>query len=68
MWGAITAYMVAKPMAEKLDDHSKIMMAANMITLEGALHLKKGTNPRIVSDILSNRLAPKARAELADSN
>ena len=68
MWGAITAYMVAKPMAEKLDDHSKIMMAANMITLEGALHLKKGTNPRIVSDILSNRLAPKARAELAENN
>ena len=36
-----------------------------MLIKEGVLLVKANTNPRVIADRLSTRLAPKARAELA---
>ena len=65
MWGAIFAYLLFKPIAEKLDTFSKTDLEINMLIKEGMLLVKANTNPRIISDRLSTRLAPSARAELA---
>ena len=67
MWGAIFAYVVFKPFAEKLDLFSKTDLQAGMLIKEGMLLVKANTNPRVIADRLSTRLAPKARAELAAS-
>ena len=65
MWGAIYAYVFFKPFAEKLDILSKIDLQAGMLIKEGVLLVKANTNPRVIADRLSTRLAAKARAELA---
>jgi chemotaxis protein MotA len=65
MWGAIFAYVLFKPFAEKLDLFSKTDLEAGMLIKEGMLLVKANTNPRVIADRLSTRLAPKARAELA---
>ena len=67
MWGAIFAYVVFKPFAEKLDLFSKTDLQAGMLIKEGMLLVKSNTNPRVIADRLSTRLAPKAREELAAS-
>lgn len=67
MWGAIFAYIFFKPFAEKLDIFSKTDLQAGMLIKEGMLLVKANTNPRVIADRLSTRLAPKARAELAAS-
>ncbi len=65
MWGAIVAYVVCKPWAEKLEGYSKTDVQTNQLILEGALLIKSNTNPRLIADRLSSRLAPKARQEMA---
>jgi chemotaxis protein MotA len=65
MWGAIVAYCLCKPWAEKLDHYSKSDAQTSMLIKEGVLLIKGNTNPRVIADRLSSRLAPKARAELA---
>lgn len=65
MWGAIFAYVLFKPYAEKIDSFSKNDLQACMLIKEGVLMVKDNTNPRVIADRLSTRLAPKARAELA---
>ena len=65
MWGAIYAYVIFKPFAEKLDILSKTDLQAGMLIKEGVLLVKANTNPRVIADRLSTRLAAKARAELA---
>ena len=65
MWGAIIAYCLCKPWAEKLDHYSKSDAQTSMLIKEGVLLIKANTNPRVIADRLSSRLAPKARAELA---
>ena len=67
MWGAIFAYVLFKPFAEKLDIFSKVDLEAGMLIKEGMLLVKANTNPRVIADRLSTRLAPNARAELAAS-
>lgn len=67
MWGAIYAYVFFKPCAEKLDIFSKVDLEAGMLIKEGMLLVKANTNPRVIADRLSTRLAPNARAELAAS-
>ena len=68
MWGAMIAYVLCKPWAEKLEGYSKIDVQTNQLILEGALLIKANTNPRLIADRLSSRLAPKARAEMAENN
>ena len=65
MWGAIYAYVLFKPCAEKIDILSKADLQTGMLIKEGMLLVKANTNPRVIADRLSTRLAPKARAELA---
>ena len=68
MWGAMIAYVLCKPWAEKLEGYSKTDVQTNQIIVEGALLIKANTNPRLIADRLSSRLAPKARAEMAENN
>jgi len=68
MWGAMIAYTLCKPWAEKLEGYSKIDVQTNQLILEGALLIKANTNPRLIADRLSSRLAPKARAEMAEND
>lgn len=65
MWGAIIAYTICKPWAEKLEGYSATDVQTNQLIVEGALLIKANTNPRLIADRLSSRLAPKARAEMA---
>ncbi len=67
MWGAIFAYLIFKPIAEKLDTFSKTDLEVNMLIKEGVLLVKANTNPRVIADRLSTRLAPAARKELAEA-
>ena len=67
MWGAIFAYLLFKPVAEKLDTFSKTDLEVNMLIKEGMLLVKANTNPRVIADRLSTRLAPAARKELAEA-
>ena len=67
MWGAMIAYVLCKPWAEKLEGYSKTDVQTNQLILEGALLIKANTNPRLIADRLSSRLAPKARAEMAEN-
>ena len=67
MWGAIFAYLLFKPIAEKLDGFSKVDLQTNMLIKEGMLLVKANTNPRVISDRLSTRLAPGARKELVEA-
>ncbi len=68
MWGALVAYTLAKPWAEKLEGYSKGDVQTKQLIVEGALLIKANTNPRLIADRLSSRLAPKARAEMAENN
>ena len=68
MWGAIIAYTLCKPWAEKLEGYSARDVQTNQLIVEGALLIKANTNPRLIADRLSSRLAPKARAEMASNN
>ena len=68
MWGAIIAYTICKPWAEKLEGYSAKDVQTNQLIVEGALLIKANTNPRLIADRLSSRLAPKARAEMAANN
>ena len=65
LWGAVVAYVIAKPWAEKLEGYSKTDMLINQLILEGCLLIKSNTNPRLIADRLSSRLATKAREEMA---
>ena len=58
--GAIIAYTVCKPWAEKLEGYSAKNVQTNQLIVEGALLIKANTNPRLIADQLSSRLAPKA--------
>ena len=53
MWGAIFAYVIFKPFAEKLDLFSKTDLQAGMLIQEGMLLVKANTNPRVIADRLS---------------
>ncbi len=68
LWGAVVAYVICKPWAEKLEGYSKTDMLINQLILEGCLLIKSNTNPRLIADRLSSRLAAKAREEMAQNN
>lgn len=68
LWGAVVAYVICKPWAEKLEGYSKSDMLINQLILEGCLLIKANTNPRLIADRLSSRLATKAREEMAQNN
>ena len=67
MYGAIVANVLAKPISEKLAALSEREQANNQLIMQALEEIQKGTNPRIIADILASRLPPKVRAELADA-
>ncbi len=67
MYGAIIANVLAKPVSEKLAALSAAEQANNALIMQALEELQKGTNPRVISDILASRLPPKVRAELAEA-
>ena len=67
MYGAIVANVLAKPVSEKLAALSEREQANNQLIMQALEEIQKGTNPRVISDILASRLPPKVRAELADA-
>ena len=67
MYGAIVANVLAKPISEKLAALSASEQLNNELIMEALEEIIKGTNPRVVSDILASRLPPKIRAELVDA-
>ena len=67
MYGAIVANVLAKPVSEKLGALSEREQANNQLIMQALDEIQKGTNPRVISDILASRLPPKVRAELADA-
>ena len=68
LWGAFVSYVICKPWAEKLEGYSKTDMLINQLILEGSLLIKANTNPRLIADRLSSRLATKAREEMAQNS
>ena len=67
MYGAIVANVLAKPISEKLAALSASEQLNNELIMEALEEIIKGTNPRVVSDILASRLPPKIRAELVEA-
>ena len=65
MYGAIVANVLAKPISEKLQALSEAEQLNNELIMQGLEEMQKGTNPRVMSDLLASRLPPKVRAELA---
>ena len=67
MYGAIVANVLAKPISEKLQALSEAEQLNNELIMQALEEMQKGTNPRVISDVLASRLPPKVRAELADA-
>ena len=63
LYGALTANLVALPMAEKLGLRSKEEMLLKMIVLKGVLSIQAGDNPRIVEQKLKTFLPHRLRGE-----
>jgi chemotaxis protein MotA len=68
MYGAILANVVCLPISMKLTNQSDIEAANCELIIEGTLFIQSGGNPRVLSDLLSSFVAPKARAKLAEAN
>jgi chemotaxis protein MotA len=66
LWGMIVGYCLCKPWAKKIEGYSSSDVEISNLILEGALLIKAGTNPRVIEERLSSRLAPKMRLEMTD--
>ena len=67
MYGAIIANVLAKPVSEKLAAYSQAEQLNNDLIMQAVDEIAKGTNPRVISDVLASRLPPKIRAELVEA-
>ncbi len=61
MYGAIMAFVVCGPIAEKLGLRSKEEAAKMVVVIEGIQSIVKGQNASIIQEKLEARLAPKER-------
>ena len=61
-------HSLCKPWAEKLEGYSATDVQTNQLIVEGALLIKGEYESRLIADRLSSRLAPKARAEMAENS
>jgi chemotaxis protein MotA len=68
MYGAILANVICLPISMKLTNQSDIEAANCELIIEGTIFIQGGGNPRVLSDLLSSFVAPKARAKLAEAN
>ena len=63
MYGAVIAFLVCGPIAEKLALRSKEETARMVVIIEGVQAIVRGQNARIIQEKLEARLAPKERDE-----
>lgn len=61
LYGALIAFVVCGPIAEKLDSRTKEESMAMEVVLEGYVSIAKGDNPMIIREKLNGYLAPKDR-------
>ena len=61
LYGAILAFLICGPIAEKLDRHGAEESANMAVIVDGVDSLVKGHNAVVIKDKLQARLAPKLR-------
>ncbi len=61
LYGALIAFVVCGPIAEKLDSRTKEESLAMEIALEGYVRIAKGDNPMIIREKLNSYLSPGSR-------
>ncbi|MEM1022441.1 MAG: MotA/TolQ/ExbB proton channel family protein [Myxococcota bacterium] len=62
LYGAIIAFLMAGPVADKLEHRTSEEMLNMQIILEGVEGILKGENPRLIQEKLEGFLAPKFRS------
>lgn len=62
LYGAVIAFLLCNPIAEKLENRTKEEQLNMKIVMEGVEGILKGENPRLIVDKLEGFLAPKARS------
>ena len=63
LYGAILAYMIALPMAEKLGRRSAEEVLCKLIIIRGVMSIQAGDNPRNLQAKLLTFIAPAVRAD-----
>ena len=61
MYGAVVAFVVCGPIAEKLGLRSKEETARMVVVIEGIQSIVKGQNAAVIQEKLEARLAPTER-------
>ena len=59
-YGALLANGLFLPWAQKLENHAKREERNSELIIEGVIFIQKGGNPRLLGDLLSSFLSPKA--------
>lgn len=67
LYGAVIAFMVCTPIANKLESRTKEETLNMKITMEGVEGILKGENPRLIVDKLEGYLAPSTRTPPDDN-
>jgi len=62
LYGAIIAFLMAGPVADKLEHRTSEEMLNMKIVLEGVEGILKGENPRLIQEKLEGFLSPKLRS------
>lgn len=61
LYGALTAYLVCLPIANKLDYKSREEALAKQIIIEGIVSIMQGSNPKVIKDKLEAFIPPDMR-------
>ena len=61
LYGALTAYLICLPIANKLDYKSREEALAKQIIIEGIISIMRGANPKVLKDKLEAFLPPDMR-------
>jgi chemotaxis protein MotA len=61
LWGAIIAYLLALPVAGKLEFRSQEEAKNKILMREGIIGIQEGMNPSRIEEHLNAFLAPKQR-------
>lgn len=67
MYGAILANVICIPLAKKLANKSVLESQNNELIIQGVMFIQDGGNPRLLADLLSSFVTPKARGKLAEA-
>lgn len=67
MYGAILANVICIPISKKLANKSALEAHNNELIIQGVMFIQEGGNPRLLSDLLSSFVTPKARGKLAEA-